>query len=83
MAVRGGRLQKEPPCRHRFFHTPEEMIEKVAYYHKNPQERMRVAKNGAEKYRKLFNEKVIGAYIADILFGEPTADKYFWLGLDK
>lgn len=66
-----------------FFHTPEEMLEKIAFYHKNPRERMRVAKNGAEKYRRLFNEKVVGAYIADILFGEPTAEKYFWLGLDK
>lgn len=29
MAVRGGRQQKEPPCRHRFFHTPERADEEL------------------------------------------------------
>lgn len=62
-----------------FYETREEFFEKLKYYSSNPKERMRVAKKGCEKYRKLFNEKVVAKYIMDILFDKLDKSEYCWL----
>ena len=64
-----------------FYNTSEELIEKIAYYKNNPEERMRVAKNGHDKYLELFNEKIVTKYMADALFDRLNKDDYIWTKL--
>tara|TARA_Y100000590_G_scaffold254106_1_gene285401 strand:- start:3632 stop:4705 length:1074 start_codon:yes stop_codon:yes gene_type:complete len=64
-----------------FYETPEDFAEKLKYYVENPQERMRVAKNGYEKYHKEMSEIMVTKYLADILFGQVNKDNYIWTKL--
>lgn len=64
-----------------FYKTPEEFISKLKYYTENPEERMRVAKNGHDKYIKYFNEITVTKYMADILFGTVDDNDYIWTKL--
>lgn len=50
-----------------FFETEKELYEKINFFRQNPQERMRIAKNGWKKYHELFNEKIIAEYVTDLL----------------
>lgn len=61
-----------------FYETEEELYKLVNFYRKNPQERMRVAKNGWKKYHELFNEQLLAKYVADLMFGEFDASEYPW-----
>ena len=62
-----------------FYATPEELYQKISYYKQNPQERMRVAKAGHDKYVRLFNEVLVAEYIIDLITkGEADKDKYPW-----
>ncbi len=61
-----------------FYHDEEDLYKKIDYFRKNPQERMRVAKNGWKKYHELFNEQLIAKYITDLLFDEFDAKDYPW-----
>jgi hypothetical protein len=61
-----------------FFTSEEELYQKIDFYRKNPQKRMQVAKNGWKKYHELFNERFIGKYVADLLFGGFDAKNYPW-----
>jgi hypothetical protein len=66
-----------------YYKTPEECVEKLAFYKNNPQERMKVAKAGYDKYVELFNERVIAQYMLDVLFDNLDDSKYPWLKLVK
>jgi hypothetical protein len=66
-----------------FYKDEKELLEKLAFYKNNPAERMRVAKNGHDKYVKLFNEQLTAKYICDVLFGEINKDDYVWANLVK
>lgn len=61
-----------------FYSSPEELYDKIDYYKKNPKERMRVAKNGWEKYHRLFNERIIAKYVTDLLFDTFHPEDYSW-----
>ena len=61
-----------------FYSTEDELWQKIDFYHNNPQERMRVAKNGWQKYHKMFNEKIVAEYITDLMFGGYDENKYPW-----
>ncbi len=61
-----------------FYHNEEDLYKKIDYFRRNPQERMRVAKNGWKKYHELFNERVVAKYITDLLFDEFDAKNYPW-----
>jgi len=64
-----------------YFSTQKELIEKLEYYKNNPEERMRVAKNGHDKYVELFNERVVAKYMADVLFDKLNKEDYIWTKL--
>lgn len=62
-----------------FYATPEELYQKISYYHSNPLERMKVAKAGHDKYVRLFNEVLVAEFIIDLLEGVPINQlKYPW-----
>lgn len=62
-----------------FYETKEEFFDKLKYYIDNPQERMKIAKKGCEKYRELFNEQVVAKYIVDVLFNTLNKKEYCWI----
>lgn len=64
-----------------YYKTPEEFLEKLKFYVDNPKERMRVAKNGHDKYIEHFNEVNVTKYMADILFGKLNKKDYIWTQL--
>lgn len=57
-----------------FYQEPNDLYEKIAYYKFHPQERMKIARAGYEKYYKLFNEVRVTRYIADLLEGKKPQD---------
>ena len=61
-----------------FYDDEDGLYKVIDYFRKNPQERMRVAKNGWKKYHELFNERLIAKYIADLLFDTFDPKDYPW-----
>ena len=62
------------------FYTEEnELYEKIKWYTNHQEERMRVAKNGWQKYHNLFNEKIVTKHIINLMFTEDGLRKYPWL----
>lgn len=59
-----------------FYHEPQELFDKIAFYKANPQMRMSHAKAGHSKYFELFNEKKIAGYVAELLEGRFRAENY-------
>ena len=51
-----------------FYHDKFDLSEKLNFYKKNSKERSRIAKNGQNKYFKLFNEKEVAKYILNRSF---------------
>lgn len=64
-----------------FYENPEEFYEKLKFYVANPEERMKIAKKGHDKYVELFNEIIVTKYMADVLFGTLNKDDYLWTKL--
>lgn len=52
-----------------FFSSEEEMIDKLAFYKNNPEARMKAAQIGHEAYFREFNNTVVTAFMAELLFG--------------
>lgn len=52
-----------------FYNSIEDLSDKILFYKKNANLRKKIAKNGKEKYFKLFNEKKITKYIIDKSLG--------------
>lgn len=61
-----------------FYSEEEEFFDKLKFYHSNPQFRMQTAKNGWEKMHGEFNERIIGQYIADVLFENEIKEHKNW-----
>lgn len=59
-----------------FYETEEDFFRLVNFYLENPKKRMKVAENGWKKYHKLFNERVLAKYAADLLSGGFKASDY-------
>ena len=51
----------------------DDLASKVKYYKKNDKLRKIIAKNGKDKYFKLFNETKISKYIIDKSLGKSTS----------
>ena len=52
-----------------FYNSINDLSDKIKFYAKNDKLRIEIAKNGKNKYFKLFNEKRIAKYIVDISLG--------------
>jgi len=55
------------------YQSIEELSDKIRYYKDNENQRIKIAKNGKQKYFKLFNERVISKYIVDISTGKKSS----------
>ena len=59
-----------------FYSSPEELYSLIEKFKKTPSLRQKIARNGTQKYRSLFNEQVVARYMTDLLFQEFKAEKY-------
>lgn len=59
-----------------FYNDSSDLLDKIIYYKINYKERSNIAKNGKNKYFKLFNNKIISKYIIDKTLGLKT--KTIW-----
>ncbi len=55
-----------------FYDNINDLKEKINFYANNDKERIRIAKNGKDKYFKLFNETKITKYIVEKSFGKNS-----------
>ena len=55
-----------------FYNGINDLAEKIQFYKKNEKLRINIAKNGKEKYFKLFNEQKITKYIIDKSMGKKS-----------
>ena len=59
-----------------FYSSKENLIEKINYYTKNPEQRQLVAKNGWRRYHELFNEKALTEYMMSVVDNTFDSAKY-------
>ena len=55
-----------------FYKNIDDLADKIKFYSKNDQIRIKIARNGKKKYFKLFNELKITKYIIDKSLGNNT-----------
>ena len=56
-----------------FYENQSDLSQKINFYKKNEKSRKKIAKNGKEKYFKLFNETRISKYIIDKSLGNKNS----------
>jgi len=56
-----------------FYKNINDLSDKIKFYSNNDKLRKKIAKNGKEKYFKLFNESKISKYFVDISIGNKTS----------
>ena len=61
-----------------YFHTPEELAEKIAWYNENDKARRTVASAGRERYNTLFDARRVLSYILETVLGEGYTSAYEW-----
>ena len=61
-----------------FYWDVDELVDKVRFFTANEDARYQVARRGQEKYRAIFNERLVARYIEDVTFGKPLAHDYAW-----
>lgn len=61
-----------------YYETREEFFEKIEYFKRNPEERMRVAGNGYHRVHSEFSNVAITQYMMDILFNKEVAEEQSW-----
>jgi hypothetical protein len=54
------------------YHNLSDLVDKIRFYSKNDKLRKKIARNGKNKYFKLFNEKRISKFITDISTGRQS-----------
>jgi spore maturation protein CgeB len=55
------------------YQSIDDLSDKIRYYKNNENQRIKIAKNGKQKYFKLFNEKIISKYLVDISIGKKNS----------
>lgn len=63
-----------------YFHTPEELAERIAWFNRRDDERRRVAAAGCVAYHRLFNARRVLRYLVEAVLGEPFSEAYEWAG---
>ena len=61
-----------------YFHTPEELAEKIAWYHAHDDERRAVAAAGRARYHALFDARRVLKYMIETVCGEAYSEPYEW-----
>ena len=56
-----------------FYKNINELADKIKFYSKNDQLRIKIARNGKNKYFKLFNETKITKYFIDVSLGNKSS----------
>ena len=56
-----------------FYKNISDLAEKIKFYSKNDQIRIKIARNGKKRYVKLFNETKISKYFIDISLGNKAS----------
>ena len=61
-----------------FYHTLNDLSDKIEFYSKNDKIRNKIAKAGRDKYHKYFDSKIIAQYIINKTMGYKTKQKFIW-----
>ena len=61
-----------------YFHTAEELAEKVAWYNAHDVARRQVAAAGRTKYHALFDARRVLKYMVETVRGEASSESYEW-----
>jgi len=61
-----------------FYRELDELSDKLRYFLKNDGERQRIARNGYERYHSFFSERLVAAFVADVMTGRPFSHDYVW-----
>ena len=56
-----------------FYNNIDDLSEKIKFYSKNDRLRKKIAKNGKDKYFKLFNETKISKYLVNVSLGKKIS----------
>ena len=52
---------------------------KINFYKENTNKRLKIAKNGKEKYFRIFNNKIVADYICSRLFQRNIKKELSWM----
>jgi hypothetical protein len=63
-----------------YFHSAEDLAEKVAYYNSHDDARRAVAAAGRAKYHALFDARRVLKYMVETVLGEKGGEEYEWGG---
>ncbi|MGN0846811.1 MAG: glycosyltransferase [Kiritimatiellia bacterium] len=61
-----------------YFHTVEELAEKIAFFNRHDAERRAVAASGRARYHALFDSRRVLKYLVETLTGEAWSEPYEW-----
>lgn len=61
-----------------FFSTEQEFIDKLHFYKNNPEARMKAAKIGYDAYYREFNNKLVTAWMMELLFDNNPKPQHLW-----
>lgn len=61
-----------------FFRDLDELADRLRHFLKNDGERQRVARNGYERYRAFFSERLVARYIEEVMTGRALSEDYAW-----
>jgi spore maturation protein CgeB len=59
-----------------YYDNEDDLIEKIAYFHHNDNERKRIAKNGYLKSHGEYNSTKVTRWMIDLVFGHSEADRF-------
>ena len=61
-----------------FFHSPDDLAERIAWYNTHDETRRVVAAAGMRKYRRLFDASRVVRYLVETAAGESHSEQYEW-----
>ena len=61
-----------------YFHTPEELADKVAWYNAHEAARQAVAASGRARYHALFDARRVLTYLIETVCGDSPSEPYEW-----